>query len=78
MFANFGFSQVGIGTNSPVSSAKLGVASTSQGFLPPRMSRTQWDMIGSHATGLMIFCTDCSPKGDPEFYYGTRLTSMNT
>lgn len=34
-------------------------------------------MIGSPATGLMIFCTDCSPKGDPEFYNGTRLTSMN-
>jgi len=51
------YSQVGIGTSSPASSAKLEISSTTQGFLPPRMTTEQRDAIGSPATGLVIFNT---------------------
>ena len=54
------FAQVGIGTNSPAASAKLEVASTSQGFLPPRMTSTQRNTISSPAQGLMVYQTDAT------------------
>jgi len=47
--------QVGIGTTTP--SAKLDVTSTTQGFLPPRMTTTQRDAISTPATGLVIYNT---------------------
>jgi hypothetical protein len=49
----------GIGA-SPAASAKLTVTSTTQGFLPPRMTTTQRDAISSPATGLTLYCTDCT------------------
>ena len=66
-----------VGTSTPTLSAVLEVSSATQGFLPPRMNRDQRNSISSPVIGLMIFCTNCSPKGDPEFYDGTRWTSMN-
>jgi len=53
--------QVGIGTATPAASAKLDVSSTTQGFLPPRMTTVQRDAISSPANGLLIFNTifDC-------------------
>ena len=51
------FSQVGIGTSNPVSSAELDVTSTTKGFLPPRMTTAQRDAISGAATGLVIFNT---------------------
>jgi len=51
------YSQVGIGTSNPSSSAKLEISSTTQGFLPPRMTTTERDAIVSPATGLVIFNT---------------------
>ena len=51
------YAQVGIGTATPSASAKLDVTSTTQGFLPPRMTTTQRDAIVSPATGLVIFNT---------------------
>ena len=54
-----GNGNVGIG-GSPVTSAKLAVTSTSSGFLPPVMTSTQRDAISTPATGLMIFCSDCT------------------
>jgi hypothetical protein len=48
-------SNVGIGNTTPVPSAVLEVASTTQGFLFPRMTSTQRLAIGSPATGLMVY-----------------------
>lgn len=48
---------IGIGTSTPNSSAKLDVSSTTKGFLPPRMNDTEMNSISSPAQGLMIFNT---------------------
>jgi uncharacterized protein (TIGR02145 family) len=48
---------VGIGTTTPHASAKLDVSSTSNGFLPPRMTEAQRNAIVSPAVGLTIFNT---------------------
>jgi hypothetical protein len=44
-----------IGTSTTVSSAKLQVVSTTQGFLPPVMTTAQKNAIVSPATGLVVF-----------------------
>lgn len=49
--------QVGIGTSAPDASAKLEVSSTTQGFLPPRMTTPERDAVSSPAAGLIIFNT---------------------
>jgi len=46
-------------------SAILDVSSTTQGFLPPRMTETQRDAISSPATGLLIYQTN----GSSGLYY---------
>lgn len=46
-----------IGTGTDDTSAKLNVASTTQGFLPPRMTTVQRDAISSPAAGLLIYNT---------------------
>jgi hypothetical protein len=51
-------SNVGIGTTTPVASAKLEVSSTTSGFLPPRMTATQASAISSPAQGLLLFVSD--------------------
>ncbi len=48
---------VGIGTTSPNSTALLEVSSTTEGFLPPRMTETQRNAIVSPAEGLMVYNT---------------------
>ena len=49
---------VGIGTLTPVASAKLELSSTTQGFLPPRMTATQASAIVSPAKSLIVYVTD--------------------
>ncbi|MEP6645616.1 MAG: DUF1566 domain-containing protein [Saprospiraceae bacterium] len=72
-----GFAQVGIGTVSPASSAALDVTSTSQGFLPPRMTLVQRNAIATPAQGLIIYCTNCGTTGgEPEFYAGTEWRNL--
>jgi hypothetical protein len=68
--------QVGIGTNSPNASAKLDVTSTTQGFLPPRMTLTQRDAIATPAAGLVVWCTNCG-GGELEVYNGVAWTNTN-
>lgn len=45
----------------PVASAQLEMNSTTKGFLPPRMTKTQRDAISSPAEGLVIYQTDNTP-----------------
>ena len=46
-----------INTTTDVASSKLTIESTTQGFLPPRMTTTQKNAIASPATGLMVYDT---------------------
>lgn len=56
---NFRFSGKGIfGAQTIDNSAQLQVDSTTQGFLPPRMTNAQRTAIGTPAVGLMVYCTD--------------------
>ena len=48
---------VGVALGSHAASAKLQVDSTTKGFLPPRMTTTQRDLISSPAEGLTIYNT---------------------
>jgi len=47
----------GIGTTIPAASAQLDVSSTTKGFLPPRMTTAERNLIVTPATGLVIFNT---------------------
>ena len=49
---------VGIGTLTPNSSAKLDVSSTTQGFAPPEMTATQASAISTTTRKLIIYVTD--------------------
>ena len=49
---------IGMGIASPHASAKVQIDSTTQGFLPPRMTNAQRSAIASPAVGLMVYCTD--------------------
>lgn len=68
--------QTGIGTTSPSPSAKLEVASTNQGFLPPRIALTATNAaspVTSPATGLLIYNTattnNASNNVAPGYYF---------
>ncbi len=65
--------RIGLGTQTPHASAHLEVASTSRGFLPPRMDSAQRDAIVSPAEGLMIYNTSTH---EPEFWNGTAWVGM--
>lgn len=62
--------QVGIGQTAPVASAKLEIVSTTQGFLPPRMTATQGSAIASPAEGLMIYVTDTNGTFTTKGWWG--------
>lgn len=59
---------VGIGTASPAASAKLEIAGTDKGFLPPRLTTAQINAIIGPATGLMVYNTTMNK---PQFYDGS-------
>ena len=71
-----GTGSVGIGTNSPNSSAILDASSTTKGFLPPRMTHAQKTAIASPPQGLIIYCTNCGTNGEPEYYNGVAWVNM--
>jgi hypothetical protein len=48
---------IGIGTSTPTTSALVDMSSTTQGFLPPRMTSAQMASIASPANGLMVYNT---------------------
>ncbi|MHA8096958.1 tail fiber domain-containing protein [Aquirufa antheringensis] len=83
------FAQTGIGTTTPDASAKLEVASSNKGFLPPRVTLTATNSaspITSPANGLMVFntaTTGASPFNVlPGYYYwdgvGLKWVSLST
>jgi len=70
--------QVGLGTNAPTASAILDLDSTTQGFLPPRMTQAQMSAIASPAAGLVVYCNDCTPQPGPYYYNGTDFVHFGT
>jgi hypothetical protein len=56
---------LGVGTVSPDPSSNLELSSTTQGFLPPRMTTAQRDAIQNPVNGLMIFNLS---SGCPNYY----------
>lgn len=71
------YSQVGIGTSTPVSSAQLEVYSNSKGFLPPRMTQQQRNSISSPVAGLVLWCSNCGTYGELQVYNGvTWVTAI--
>jgi hypothetical protein len=61
--------------SNPDASAALDIASNTKGYLPPRLTTTDRDAISSPATGLTLFCTDCTATdastGVMQTYNGT-------
>lgn len=58
---------VGIGTSDPYPSALLDIASASLGLLLSRINRRALaDLIATATSGLLVYCTDCTPQG----FYG--------
>lgn len=54
---NVFFGDVILGSSSFIASSKLTIASTTQGFLPPRMTTTNKNAISSPAEGLIVYDT---------------------
>lgn len=52
-----GYSQVGINTTTPHSSAALDIKSTNQGLLIPRMTTTEKTNISNPSNGLLVYDT---------------------
>ena len=77
LFSMMVFSQnVGIGTNTP--QAALDVTSSTNGFLPPRMTYAQRNAIVNPAAGLIIYCTDCNGGvGEMNYYNGNTWMNMS-
>ena len=70
--------RVGIGVISPNESAKLEIESTSQGFLPPRMTQAQRNSIVTPIpAGLVVWCNNCGLKGELQVYNGVEWTHVN-
>jgi hypothetical protein len=67
---------VRVGTSSATSSAVFEIVSTTQGFLPPKMTKAQRDAIASPAVGLIVFCTNCGLTGQLQIKSNTGWTNM--
>ena len=68
---------IGIGTDTPDSSAVLDINSTQQGLLVPRMGSYDRNFIVAPATGLLVFDTDTKSfwyyKGTDEGWFEMEL-----
>ena len=66
-----------VGASSAASaSAVLEASSTTQGFLPPRMTRAQRNAIDTPAAGLIIWCTNCGSSGELQINNGSTWTNL--
>ena len=66
-----------VGASSAASaSAILEASSTTQGFLPPRMTSIERDAIASPALGLIVYCINCSVKGQMQYFDGMSWVDM--
>ena len=70
--------QIAINTDGtdPDSSAMLEVTSTTQGFLPSRMTEAQRNAIVSPAAGLVVWCSNCGTDGETQVYNGSAWTNL--
>jgi hypothetical protein len=66
---------VGVGVAAPNAAAKLQIDSTTQGFLPPRMTTTNRNAIASVPAGLMIYNTSTNKLN---FYNGTAWEAVTS
>lgn len=73
IFVVLGDARTGIGTSMPAASAQLEVASTTKGFLPPRMTTAQRDAIPSPAEGLIVYNTTAH---EPQVWTGAGWVGM--
>ncbi|MEC5164610.1 hypothetical protein RCH18_000329 [Flavobacterium sp. PL11] len=69
------YAQVGIGIETPSSSAMLEVSSTTKGMLFPRMTTTQRTAIGTPVDGLQVYDTELKSL---YFYDGTSWINYST
>jgi hypothetical protein len=67
------YAQVGIGTTTPAPSSVLDLTSTTTGFLPPRLTTAQRDLITPPAEGLTIYNSNTKR---PEIFNGTDWISV--
>lgn len=79
LITNTTFAQVAINTDgsNADASAMLEVKSTEKGFLPPVMTELQMNAIVTPAEGLIVYCTDCTPKG-PYYFDGNAFLNFST
>ena len=63
-------------SNAASASAVLEASSTTQGFLPPRMSYYQRTHIASPIAGLTIWCSNCGSYGEMQVFNGNSWTNM--
>ena len=59
---------LGVGVSPPNAAAALDVASTTKGFLPPRMTRDQRVAIANPVAGLQVYQTDTQTGSSPGLY----------
>lgn len=51
------------------------ISTTTNGFLPPRMTYAQRNSIISPEAGLIIYCSNCG-TGQPQYYNGTAWVNL--
>ena len=68
--------QVGIGTINPSASSILDVESTNKGFLPPRLTILERNLISSPTEGLTVYCKNCCVTGTISFYSGSKWKNI--
>jgi hypothetical protein len=75
LFGRFNSTGLVLGSSAINAKAKLQVDSTTQGFLPPRMTTAQRDAITSVPAGLMIYNTSLNKLN---FYNGTTWETVTS